>query len=160
MRYRPCLAFCLIIAACGDPDDNRIATAPPGALHAGEWQIDFDSYVVFAGPRTGDTPMVNSFSSSGRSCIRPGQAARPEPAVFFESGSGCRYDRFAMGGGRIDALLKCEGTRFARAYTVRVRGTYESENFDVVPRQNGLIQSLHFHTRGRRVGDCRAQAKG
>jgi hypothetical protein len=159
MRYRPCLAFCLIIAACGDSDADRIV-APPGALQAGEWQIDFDSYVVLAGPRTGDPPMANSFSSSGRACIPPGQAARPEPAVFFESGSGCRYDRFAMGGGRIDALLKCEGTKFTRAYTVRVRGTYEPESFDVVPRQKGLIQALRFHTRGRRVGDCRARAKG
>lgn len=160
MRYRRCLAFCLIIAACDDTDPDRIAADPRGALPAGEWEIDFDSFVIFPGPRSGDPPVVNSFARSARACIPPGQAARPQPAVFFESGSGCRYDRFAMGGGKIDAILKCDATSLASAYTVRLRGTYEAERFDVTPRRKGPIQAQRFHTRGRRIGDCPAQAKG
>ena len=157
MRYRPCLAFCLIVAACDDTDADRIAAAPPGALQAGEWEIVFDGSVTFPGSRPGDQPARHSFSHSRYICIPPAQAARPDPGVFFESRSKCRYDRFAMGGGMIDAVLKCEGD------TLRVRGTYEAGRFEVTPGPKGLIRSLmenqDWHTRGRHVGDCRAQAK-
>jgi uncharacterized protein DUF3617 len=158
MRHRPCLAFCLIAAACDDTEADRIAAAPPGALQAGEWEIVFEASTTISGSKSGDQPSRYSSSHSRYICIPPTQAARPDPGVFLESKSKCRYDRFAMGGGMIDAVLKCDGD------TMRVRGTYEAGRFQVTPHREGWLRSFldnqDWSTSGRHVGDCRAQAKG
>ena len=41
-------------------------------------------------------------------CLTPEQAKRPQGKFFNEqAANNCRYDHFTMGGGKIDAAMRC-----------------------------------------------------
>lgn len=57
-------------------------------------------------------------------CLTPAQAANPEANFFNRDVKNCRYDRFKMGDGKIDAALTCTAPGGAGSSSVQMSGTY------------------------------------
>lgn len=91
-------------------------------------------------------------------CVSPEQAKRPDGDFFTGKDSkNCRYDRFTMSGGKIDALMRCRGEGSGEM-TLKIAGTYTLESSTthsemvISGRDGGMtIKSL---VEGRRLGDC------
>lgn len=95
------------------------------------------------------------------SCLTPEQAKKPA-AEFFggKDRKDCRYDRFTMGGGQLDAKLTCEGGD-GKA-TVTMKGTYAPETYRVAMTTDaGSAQSPHgpmsiaATVNAKRAGACK-----
>ena len=56
---------------------------------------------------------MNQRAEAHRSCLTPEEAKRPKEDFFAGAAKNCRYERFDMGSGKIDAVMKC--TERARA---------------------------------------------
>ena len=63
------------------------------------------------------------------SCLTPEEAAKPRGAYFNQAESGCSYEHFTMGGGRLDEKMKCD--RGPGKATVTMTGTYGPDTYSV-----------------------------
>ena len=89
-------------------------------------------------------------------CLTAEEAKRPKED-FFNAGKNCRYERFDMGGGKIDAVMKCsEG---GGTHTMTMNGTYSGDRYDMrmaMEAGAGGEQGMGMKMRveARRVGEC------
>ena len=76
---------------------------------------------------------------------------------FFGKGDkDCRYDRFTMSGGTIDAEATC--TADGRTRTMSIKGTYSADSYNIVAEANGdAAQPMHMKmtTDAKHTGACR-----
>jgi hypothetical protein len=90
-------------------------------------------------------------------CLTPEQAAHPDAGFFQGNESGCKYDKFMMAGGKLDAVMTCDmngrkqkmtmsGTYGEEAYTINMSSTGEA--------QPGMPMNMVMSVASRRVGDC------
>jgi hypothetical protein len=91
------------------------------------------------------------------SCLTPEEAERPDTDFFQKGAEGCKYDHFAMAGGRIDAAMVCkeQGTEMK----MTMAGTYSQTSYDIRVQSQGEMQpgmpmSMDMSISSRRVGDC------
>jgi len=97
------------------------------------------------------------------SCLTPEEAAKPD-ADFFQPGadSGCKYNSFKMGGGRIDADMTCEQQGMAQ--NMKMSGTYGEEAYAMKVSAEGKVQgqpmSMAMTVTSKRVGECDAENDG
>jgi hypothetical protein len=96
-------------------------------------------------------------TQSQASCLTPEQAARPAEDFFQSGASGCKYDRFVMSGGKLDAAMVCSerGTEAKIAMT----GTYSDTDYAMKMNmegeaQPGMPMSTQMTIAARRVGEC------
>lgn len=98
------------------------------------------------------------------SCITAADAAKPN-ADFFTGNKSCRYDHFTMGGGKIDARMRCSAAGGTQVSTMtggydrdsyRLAMTTAMENSSNAPEGaiDGLTMKLSVE--GKRLGDCDA----
>jgi uncharacterized protein DUF3617 len=92
-------------------------------------------------------------------CISAEEAKRPSGRFFTgKEPENCRYDRFSMGGGKIDAVMRCE-SKPSGSMTMTVSGTYTPDSSTTSADmsmsgggQGGMrIKSV---TENRRIGAC------
>lgn len=71
-------------------------------------------------------------------------------------GSACRFDRFAIAGGKLDAAMHC--TRPEGSLTVTQTGSYTATAYDLrsTVKQDAAASptSMTMHMVGRHLGDC------
>ena len=103
--------------------------------------------------------MSEQASKASRQCLTPEDVKRPS-ADMFAKGKGCRYDRFTMGGGKIDAVMHCGTGKTAQL--MQMSGTYAPDNYDMrmsnkmraaVQGESGTM-SMKMRVEAKRVGDC------
>jgi hypothetical protein len=98
------------------------------------------------------------------SCLTPEDAKRPGGKFFTgKESSNCRYERFTMSGGRVDALMRCEGGQ-AGAMVMALNGTYtptqSTTSMDMEVSGPEGTMKMTAVTENRRIGDCtRDEAK-
>ncbi len=99
-------------------------------------------------------------------CVTPEEAAKPSGELFTgKSGNNCSYDRFALGNGRIDAVLRCADPRGGGVVT-RINGRYSPEAYQVKTavearsEANGKTEVMTLATEavGTRIGECKGAA--
>ena len=96
------------------------------------------------------------------SCMTEADARKPN-ADFFSGNKNCRYDHFNMGGGKIDAAMRC--TRDKLVQTMTMAGSYSPDRYDMsmTTRMEGggpqAGTTMKMKVEARRVGDCDAKAK-
>jgi hypothetical protein len=92
------------------------------------------------------------------SCLTPEQAKRPKEDFFAGMDKSCKYDRFKMSGGKIDAVMNCSeqgstqlmemaGTYSANAYAMTMKATASGKGPDA-----GMTMRMRIDA--KRAGAC------
>ncbi len=101
-------------------------------------------------------------------CITAADAAKPN-ADFFTGNKSCRYDHFTMGGGKIDARMRCSaagGTQVSTMTGAYDRDSYRMAMTTAMENPSGGAPSgmagmtMKLSVEGKRIGDCDAAAAG
>ena len=91
-------------------------------------------------------------------CLTPEEAKRPGAKFFTgKDSSNCRYDRFTMRGGKVDAVMRCEGGG-PGTMVMTMSGTYtpteSTTNMDMQVRGPEGSMQMKALTENKRIGDC------
>lgn len=92
------------------------------------------------------------------SCLTPEQAKTPKEGVFAGVDKSCRYDRFTMDDGKIDAAMTCNQNQTVQKMTMT--GSYAPERYDMAmtTKIEGAGPSagttMKMKVAARRVGAC------
>ena len=94
------------------------------------------------------------------SCLTPEEAKKPKEDFFSKGNGDCRYDRFSMGGGKIDAVMQCKGGGGAR--TMTMNGTYSPDAYHMAVTSTGTGDaknpmagmSMKMEMDAKRTGEC------
>ena len=100
------------------------------------------------------------------SCMTKANARKPN-ADFFSGNKNCRYDHFTMGGGKIDAKMRC--TAGGGTQLMTMTGEYSPDSYRMamqteLDRSSGApvrgmeTITMKMHVEGKRIGECDAGA--
>lgn len=92
------------------------------------------------------------------SCLTEADVKRPKEDFFAGKSNECRYDHFTMSGGKIDAVMRCEG-KGPGAMTMTINGTYSRDSYSAdmsMDVRNGREGGMRMRSRSeaRRIGEC------
>ena len=92
------------------------------------------------------------------SCLTAEEAGRPGGEFFTGKESGnCRYDRFTMSGGKVDAVMRCQSGQ-SGSMVMTLDGTYtpteSTANVDMEVSGPDGAMKIRAVTENRRIGDC------
>ena len=180
MKHAVCLAASvLVLASCNkSPEVHekdasvaevaqkvREAGADQTFVRPGQWQstVTIDQLEVPGMPpevaRRMKTMMAEQQAHSFRSCLTKEDVQRPKEDFFAGKNKECRYERFTMGGGKIDAVMHCG--KGGATQTMQMAGTYSPDKYQMQmstkvegggESQNGL--SMQMRIEAQRVGEC------
>lgn len=135
--------------------------APGQSLQPGEWR--WTGRVTSA-----DIPgapgfllrMMTSRTQRGKLCLTPDQAANNPQALFDKSKGQCRYTRFNLAGGKMEAQLACSGGRMGQATTIVTTGSYTATSYatsSVITGETRKGEPIRMTAEGAgaRSGGCR-----
>jgi hypothetical protein len=170
---------CLALAGCGKSGDgggnsaaaggggNASASAASpsapagggggGQLRPGLYETAVELSVTGLPPAMAKA--MGATKKTGRTCITPQEAARPNGDLFSgEKHKGCTYADNVFAGGQIRGSISCTGEKGQGKMTMTMAGTYSSESFDVRTQMavagGGATMNMAGHSVGRRIGDC------
>lgn len=92
-------------------------------------------------------------------CITPEDVKASKASMFGNMGEGCKYDHFAMGGGKVDGVATCDNHGTKTRMTIS--GTFSSDTYQMAmhmestgkgPMEN---MTMTISTDAHRVGACR-----
>lgn len=126
-----------------------VAAAPP--IKPGQWET---SNVITAIDMPGDPggvakSMVGK-TTVVKSCITAAQAASGPESLFKATGGKCRYDRFNLAGGRVDAAMSCGPVGMSSTMS----GTMTPTSYQVTGRTKTPMMTMTSTTKGRWIGAC------
>jgi hypothetical protein len=184
MRHLAILLACALpLAACNQSPqvDERNATAAEVAqkvreaggdqslIHAGLWQskVTIERFEVPGMPaemvQRMKAMMAERQEHSFETCLTPEDVKRPKEDFFAGKNNNCRYDHFTMGGGKIDAAMRCGGER-GESQVMQLAGTYSPESYQMQTAMKmeggsepGAGMSMTLRVDARRIGDCSAK---
>jgi hypothetical protein len=138
-------------------------------LHPGEWRVTgtMEEFNIPGMPPEAQSAMKQAMSERGNMtyeyCLTPEQAKRPQGKFFNDrAANNCRYDHFTMGGGKIDAVMRCDGK--PSSMTMTIDGTYGAEYYSTHVQMNmeggpqGAM-SMKMRSEAKRVGECTPEDK-
>ena len=178
MKHAALLIACALpIAACdsGPEVSARNATAGEVAekvadaggtatfVRPGKWEsrVTFEEFDVPGAPAGAKSVIenMNNRAEAHHSCLTPEEAKRPKEDFFAGANKNCRYEHFNMGGGKIDAVMKC--TEQGMGQTMTMTGTYEPDQYQMkmAIKTEGMPgptagMSMKMRVDARRVGEC------
>jgi len=91
------------------------------------------------------------------SCLSKEEAEKPGGKFFGQADDRCKYDTFAMGGGKIDAKMSCKSEHGTQAITMA--GNYTADAYDMTMSINGQgpggkAMSMQMALAAKHDGDC------
>lgn len=94
------------------------------------------------------------------SCLTPEEAKKPKEDFFAKGNGDCRYDRFTMGSGKIDAAMTCKMGDGQR--TMTMIGTYSPDAYNMKVASTGTGEknnpvagmSMNMTLDAKRTGQC------
>lgn len=170
----------LVLAACDSGPSVKaenasiaeVAEATRGAVkfEPGKWE----NRVTFVSAEAPGLPpqmadmmtkqMATASARTSTSCMTPAMADKPTGDLFAgKDGGQCRYERFAMGGGKIDAVMVCKGAagqpgemRMAMAGDFTATSYAMTSDMKMAMPGAGGAGAMTIKTRmeGKRVGAC------
>lgn len=93
------------------------------------------------------------------SCVTPEDVKADKASMFGGLGEGCKYDHFAMGGGKVAGVATCNTD--GRKTTTTISGTFSSDAYQMAVRSEGTGKAamenmtMAMSVDARRVGACR-----
>jgi Protein of unknown function (DUF3617) len=134
------------------------------AVKPGLWQskVTIGEVNVPGAPPEMSAAMRGRMSEERTYCLSPEEAKKPNENFFGGNQNECRYDHFTMGGGKIDAAMRC--THEQMTQRINFNGTYTPEAYQLAmdtkveggPREMGGM-SMSMKVDSRRVGECSAK---
>lgn len=94
-----------------------------------------------------------------QSCLTEEEAKRPKEDFFAGDNKNCRYDHFRMGGGKIDAVMRCADE--GRTHVMSMQGTYSADSYNMRMKMDGSgggdenAMSMTMRVDAKRVGPCK-----
>jgi len=108
--------------------------------------------------------MKDAFGSgrTHQNCLTEEQAKKPDADFFTGTSDQCRYDHFKMGGGKIDATMRCSQQGVSQV--MQLTGTYAPESYRMRMSTHmegagpvgGMTMTMRVDS--KRVGACAAKA--
>lgn len=172
------IACAMALAACGserEPEVNatnasvaevaeqvREASGGDDFIQPGKWvsQVRFEE-MSMPGMPADTTQRMNEMMGAGRSlesCLSEEDSKRPSEG-FFAGNDSCRYERFTMAGGKIDASLRCTGDGVTQL--MEMEGSYSPDRYSL--RMTSTMEGppgpagdmkMRMRIDARRVGEC------
>ena len=150
MRSAAVLTLCAALVACSnEPEvDARNATPEEVAsqvreatddeqfVRPGKWQSKVTiEQLEMPGmpPEMADNMkkmMAQHQERTTESCLTEEEAKRPKEDFFAGKDNNCRYEHFTMGGGKIDAKMRCSADGGA-SQVMEMAGTYSPESYQM-----------------------------
>lgn len=104
--------------------------------------------------------MAQNQPKSHRNCLTPEDVKQPKEDFFAGQNKGCRYDRFTMGDGKIDAVMRCDGEQATQV--MEMAGTYSPDAYQmqmsnkIEAAAKGAEGSMAMRMRidSKRIGEC------
>jgi hypothetical protein len=184
MKTMVLLIACAALAACNKSPEiheknasiEQVAEAAGKAnagagivLRAGQWRLtgtmEDISFPGMPASAQADVKRMmgekNSFTTEY--CLTPEEAKRPRGKFFGgKQSDNCRYETFDMEGGKIDAVMRCEGQP-SGSMTMKISGTYAPDSYSTTAAMEASGEgrggmSMKMHSEARRIGDCDAAA--
>jgi hypothetical protein len=99
----------------------------------------------------GDTQIV--------SCVTAEDVKDSKASMFGAMGDNCKYDHFAMGGGKIDGVATCDNGGAKTKTTIS--GTFSSDSYQMAIRSESTGKgpmenmTMAMTANAKRVGECR-----
>lgn len=172
----------LALAACDKGPEVKVTNATPEEVAAkvkesragelqldpGQWQITTSLKLVDAqGMPAGALDQMKAAmqrSSTDTQCLTPEEAKRPNSGLFAgRENSRCKYDSFEMGGGKINASMRCPGASGGEML-MTMEGSYAPKSYKVeaVMSMNmpgeGQKMKMAMQSSGTRIGECAGAA--
>ena len=96
-------------------------------------------------------------AQSFETCLTPEEAKRPKEDFFGGKNNQCKYDHFSMGGGKIDAKMRCEQQGVTQ--TMEMTGTYARDSYTMQmssKAEGGPSRGMSMKMRidSKRIGKC------
>ena len=179
MRKIAVVLACAAIAACNKGGEvheqnasvEQVASAVRQSgvanqilLHPGEWQVSgtMEEFNIPGMPPEAQSAMKQAMSDRGnmsyKYCLTPEQAKKPQGKFFNDKAAkSCRYDHFNMGGGKIDAVMRCDAQ--PSSMTMTIDGTYGADSYethvkmDMAGGPQGSM-SMKMRSEAKRIGEC------
>jgi hypothetical protein len=102
---------------------------------------------------------------SSEQCLTEENVRRPQEEFFAGKNNACRYDHFQMGGGKIDATMRCKASGVTQV--MEMDGTYSPESYTMrmATRSDGGQgpaggMEMRMRVESKRIGECDAKAAG
>ena len=90
-------------------------------------------------------------------CLSKAEAEKPAADFFAKDAKDCTYDHFKLGGGKIDAKMRCGAD--GRSVVMTMNGAYDSDSYDMMMETavdgGGTPVTMKMKVASNRVGDCR-----
>lgn len=106
------------------------------------------------------TMMAQNQEHGSQSCLTPEDVKRPKEDFFAGKNNQCRYDHFTMGGGKIDAAMRCDG-KGGESRVMEMAGTYSTDSYRMqtsMKMEGGSApegaMAMTMRIEARRVGEC------
>jgi len=136
-------------------------------VRPGKWRssVQIEEFDLPGAPPEAASAMrsMHNRAQVSESCLTPEEAKRPKEDFFAGSNKNCRYDHFTMGGGKIDAVMKCTGEGMAQ--TMAMQGTYGPDAYQMRMSMKAQAGSgaaggmtMKMRVDAKRVGECDAKA--
>jgi hypothetical protein len=93
-------------------------------------------------------------------CLTPEEARRPGGEFFTgKESKDCRYERFTMAGGKIDAAMKCTVEQATQTMTMKGAYTADTYNMQMSMKAEGgegydAGMTMRMRVDAKRVGEC------
>lgn len=101
--------------------------------------------------------MAQHQPDASKSCLTPDEVKHPKEDFFGGNDKSCRYERFTMGGGKIDIRMQCKQERSTQDTTMTGSYTPTTYSMDMASNATGGEQSgmtMKMHVDARRIGEC------
>jgi hypothetical protein len=139
----------------------REASRDRGLIRPGNWtsSVTIEEVTIPGMPPEAAEQMRDMLTRSrtAETCLTPEDAKQPD-ATFFAASEQCRYDRFEMRGGKIDAVMRCE--QEGTTQVMEMTGTYSPTSYNM--RMNskteggpgGEAMTIQMRVEAERTGEC------
>jgi hypothetical protein len=104
--------------------------------------------------------MAQHQQETSKNCLTPDEVKRPKEDFFAGEDKSCKYEHFAMGGGKMDIRMVCK--REGSTQTTNMSGTYTPTSYSMDMSstasggaQQGMIMKMHVDA--DRIGECSAK---
>ena len=135
-------------------------------VNPGKWvsKVTIENMHVPGAPPAMEAQMKGRGSEERDYCLTPEEAKKPKENFFGGNRNECRYDHFTMGGGKIDAAMRCTHDKLTQV--VNFKGSYSPNSYELAMDSSvaggssemaGMSMSMRVDA--KRVGECSAKAQ-
>lgn len=145
----------------------RDAGAEQSFINPGLWQskVTIEQFEVPGMPaemaQRMKTMMAENQEHDFQTCLTKDQVKRPKEDFFAGKNNECRYKRFTMGNGKIDAVMRCGDGKDGAVQVMQMAGSYSPNNYAMqmstkvdagAGEQGGM--SMRMRVEANRIGEC------